>query len=318
MTGKCKNFIENHIDHIEKNEWDEVFSSMANDMVVEFIQVLNKADVDFLSKNQYNLNNIFVRSTNGCDISNVKLDSLESLQKLLLSHRVRIGVDYANEIITIIVFDQTKDPWGDNAKQAELFDYYSRKTFQKAKNGSFKDIIHFVMYHAIDKICLKPKRDIEKQVQLDSSKNHFVENDSDSPNKANESDITEYLGCFISDRCEVWLCEELINECARQLAQNKEFVKKVIPGGDVDENSLFQTMQNTLYEKIFTHEFGHLVFSWGKSKKKEEREKQANYFSSYILDGKLDLFIKNFTNLQPVEYHNPYLIGDKRADSLYC
>ena len=48
-----------------------------------------------------------------------------------------------------------------------------------------------------------------------------------------------------------------------------------------------------------------------------DKEKQANYFSSYINDGTMDKFIKDFTKKQPKEYHNPYLKGDTRAEELY-
>jgi hypothetical protein len=72
-----------------------------------------------------------------------------------------------------------------------------------------------------------------------------------------------------------------------------------------------------LMEKVLTHEFGHLVFKWTNQQDRYIQEKQANYFSSYINDGKIDGFIVDFTRRQPVEYHNPYLIGDKHADELY-
>ena len=62
---------------------------------------------------------------------------------------------------------------------------------------------------------------------------------------------------------------------------------------------------------------GHLVFDWVGTKDREKQEKQANYFSSYINDGEMDDFIKEFTRRQPKEYRNPYLKGDTRAEDLY-
>ncbi len=76
-------------------------------------------------------------------------------------------------------------------------------------------------------------------------------------------------------------------------------------------------MFNLLYEKVFTHEFGHLVFDWVESTQREKREKQANYFSSYITDGKIDEFILWVTRQQPKEYNNPYLKGNLKAEDLY-
>ena len=128
----------------------------------------------------------------------------------------------------------------------------------------------------------------------------------------------DYLGCFVPNLCEIWLCESLIKECADKLLD--EYMQKLFPNSILsknDVNTARLSMEKLLFEKVLTHEFGHLVFKWTNQKDRAIEEKKANYFSSYINDGKLDGFIADFTRRQPVEYHNPYLLGDRCADELY-
>lgn len=180
-----------------------------------------------------------------------------------------------------------------------MFEQYSNKTREKAEKGDFKDLIHFIMYHSVEKICEKDK---EEMIRWRREKQ-----EKENPSRS------ELLGCFTNNQ--VWLCGELIENKAKEVA--KEYAVKL--WGELKTNCVLleKSIIELLYEKVFTHEFGHLVFDWTNAPKGEIREKQANYFSSYITDGEKDGFIVDFTKCQPKEYHNPYLIGDSRADNLY-
>ena len=184
----------------------------------------------------------------------------------------------------------------------DLFKKYSDKTLEKAKSGDFKDLIHFVAYHTIEKIGIKPK---DEMVRLRKEIYKKIEEDKEKP-EIEKIVKTEALGCYVPNEKAVYLCDELIKETAQ-----------VNSDDNIDILSPQGCLYHTIYKKVFTHEFGHLVFDWVNSKNREIKEKQANYFSSYIIDGEIDEFIKEFTKIQPVEYHNPYLKGDNRVKNLY-
>jgi len=240
------------------------------------------------------------------DINIKNINSLVTLKKLILKYNSNIYVNYKyNKIAILLTSKRDCDIWASD-KQKKLFKKYSKITLKKAINGDFKDFIHFVEYHTIKKICIKPKKEM-----YDFRIEQYIKEKGDNAKKDYEPHELSLLGCFVYDSSEIWLCDELIEKTAKELAE--EFSVKLF--GD---NSLpYDAIESLLYEKVFTHEFGHLVFEWTNAKCREVQEKQANYFSSYITDEKINGFILYFTSRQPKEYHNPYLKGDTRADNLY-
>ena len=249
--------------------------------------------------------------------------TLESVRDYLLSKVVRFAVNYGKEKIIIVeIGDRQRDIFEDNKQKErlkDLFDKYSDKTLEKAKSGDFKDLIHFVAYHTIEKTGVKPKeemvrlrKEIYKNIEEFNKDYTWVEESFNTLKQDKEKleiekiEIIELLGCYVSKEKAVYLCDELIKETAQ--VNSDDQIDILSPQG---------CLYHTIYKKVFTHEFGHLVFDWVNSKNREIKEKQANYFSSYITDGEIDEFIKEFTKNQPTEYHNPYLKGNNRAKNLY-
>ena len=71
-----------------------------------------------------------------------------------------------------------------------------------------------------------------------------------------------------------------------------------------------------LYETVLSHEIGHLIFSYLDLNIKNNnctkfKERQANYFSSYVFSSDLDYFIYEVTKHQNSDYQNPLLLSHK-------
>lgn len=322
-SPEAKKFIEDNINLINNNEWKAVFSLVKehdNHFVNEFVEMMDSAKIGFLGLDVYKYN----KAKNEFQNYDGQPIELDELRLFLLKHRVCVPIDYETEKIIIIGLEvRDSKPICETPRLAKLFNDYSKNTLEKAKSGNFKDLIHFATYHTIERIGLKKEDDmIEyrwREISSDkaylselsgldltnvdlndntllSIKNKFIE-------KCNNKDLerSQLLGYYSNK--EVYLCDELIKEKA-SLASPSDLKKQA---------EFFEQ----LYKKVFTHEMGHLVFDWVGSKNKEKQEKQANYFSSYINDGTMDKFIKDFTKKQPKEYRNPYLKGDTRAEELY-
>jgi cell division ATPase FtsA len=246
-----------------------------------------------------------------------KISTLKDLQEAISMYYscAYVTCNDKEKKILVMLFDKREDIT-DVPCIKHYFKHYSNVLLRKAENGSFYDLIHFVEYHTLRKIRQKNKEDIEKIYKEIEETREEEEGKELSVNNGHRE--LDYLGCFVPALCEIWLCESLIKETANKLAD--EYMQKLFPNSSLLKNDIEAaqlSMAKLLIEKVLTHEFGHLIFKWTNQQDGYIQEKQANYFSSYINDGKIDGFIADFTRRQPVEYHNPYLIGDKHADELY-
>lgn len=292
-----KNLLNNDLDpFLEKANRE-----LTPNQVILLKEVLHDATIDFLG-------NLFNRKEKlDCSFGDFKatiysvqqnsIMSLESLRELLLNHCTKVAVDLANQRIMLVVENErSPEQIFENEKLKNLFELYSNKTLEKAKNGVFEDFIHFITYHTVEKLGIKPIKEM-----IDWWKNKEIE------------DGYSLLGYYCNHA--VYLCDKLIKERADNLTE--EYAEYLFGEEQIDLTQAKENLYNLLYKKVFTHEFGHLVFDWVGETNREQKEKQANYFSSYINDGTIDKFIKEFTRRQPAVYHDPYLMGDVRADTLY-
>ena len=324
---ELRRFIEENDDLIDnatnKESWKEVFYLVKehdNHFVNEFIEMIDSARVELcgLDVYKYNKDKDEFQNYDGQPIE------LDKLKLFLLKHRVCVSIDYKTQKIIILgIEERNSNLICETPRLYKLFKQYSNITLEKAKSGNFKDLIHFVTFHSIEKIGLKSVDDmiehrwgeicvdktyLSKLSGLDLTSVDLNENILLPIKKAfiekcyyKDSELYQRLGYYSNN--EVYLCDNLIKQVASMSSPS-----------DLKKQSEFFEQ---LYKKVFTHEMGHLVFDWVWTKDREKQEKQANYFSSYINDGEIDDFIKKFTRRQPKEYRNPYLKGDTRAEELY-
>lgn len=323
LNQKVVEFIKKNIEIIENNYWKKLLAEV-NDKLSEkeqtylfcvlytagvFKEEIKEKGFEFSETDKKiasfdNLEIYYNKEEVYDDIN--KISFLKSLKEFMLMYNSYVFVNYKDKKIDIIFYAKRNCViWGKD-NQKELFEKYSKITLEKALNGDFKDLIHFVEYHSISKICVKTKEEMR-----DFRIEQYKQENGDNAKKEYEPDALDKLGCFVHNSCEVWLCDELIEENAKYFA--KEYGENLFG----NYNFPYELMKNLLYEKVFIHEFGHLVFEWGDIKDRVVQEKQANYFASYITNGNMDGFIVDFTRRQPKEYHNPYLIGDKKVENLY-
>ena len=139
------------------------------------------------------------------------------------------------------------------------------------------------------------------------------------------------MGCYIDrsnqncslskDNNIIYLCRENIEKFASIFdGFNYNFVKNNIMEElwDLDGISYYK-----MFELVFAHEFGHLVFSYldYDNVVRSLSEGRANFFASYLLnmvDEKYVSLIKIKTQKQPPCYQKPILITqDKYVDALF-
>ena len=328
MNKKVKDFLLNHRDIINglPVTWDEVYDCAKKELntneILYFALRLWAVDIYFEWKNLKNIDIdlgddledfeifgccfrnktlVFKKLIKGEDgkycYETVKNFGLEKVRDFLLDNDVRVVVNNDDkEIFLIKLRKRNMETIWENNKQKKLFKEFSDKTLKKAKSGNFCDLIPFIEYHTIDKIVTKPKEEMEnfRRTKEDSS-------------------VISILGCYCNNQ--VWLCDELIKKTANELTE--EFAGYLYGKERTNLRKEKAKMKALLYKKVFTHEFGHRAFDWVCSTNREIKEKQANYFSSYITNGEIDDFILEMTRRQPEYYQNPYLKGDSRATSLY-
>jgi hypothetical protein len=319
MTEELKTFVKSNkqlLNANTKESWEALLlkaKNESNKLVNDFIAMIDGAKIKSFGLDVYK----YAKDKKEFQDCNGQSIELSEIKLFLLKHKVCLSVTIEDEKIIIVgIEERTPDLIWENPRLANLFERYSNITLEKAKGGDFKDLIHFVEYHTLRKIRQKNKEDIENiYKEIEETREEEEEKES-SVNKGQRE--LDYLGCFVPALCEIWLCGSLIKETANKLAD--EYMQKLFPNSSLLKNDIEAaqlSMAKLLLEKVLTHEFGHLVFKWTNQQDGYIQEKQANYFSSYINDGKIDGFIVDFTRRQPVEYHNPYLIGDKHADELY-
>lgn len=307
-SSEFVSFIEKNIGLIEQNTkggLKKVFhlaKEHGNHFVNEFVELMDSVQIDYLGLDVYK----YDKDKNSFYHEKISKE-LEDIREFLLKHNVCISINIEDEKIIIVGVEQrNSNPICENPRLAKLFKQYSNITLEKAKSYNFKDLIHLVAYHSVNMICAKHEEDM-REFRIDQ----YITEKGDNAEIDYKPDILDKLGCFNRKNNEIWLCDELIQNTAKELS--KEYGEKLFG----DSSLSYELIEDLLYEKVFTHEFGHLVFDWVGTKNREKKEKQANYFSSYITDGSLDVFISDFTRRQPKEYHNQYLKGDKRAEDLY-
>lgn len=323
-TPELKKFINDNIELINTNAWGKIYKKLNNESFAgEFWYIMRNihkpGDGIFESLGKIDAQEkglIDIYSPKGF-LTDKQISTFKDLQEAMSTYYscAYVTCNDKEKKILVVLFDKRKDIT-DVPCIKHYFKYYSNVLLRKAENGSFYDLIHFVEYHTLRKIRQKNKKDIEKIYKEVEEPREEEEGKELSINNGHRE--LDYLGCFVPALCEIWLCESLIKETANELAD--EYIQKLFPNSSLLKNALEtaqSSMAKLLMEKVLTHELGHLVFKWTNQQDRYIQEKQANYFSSYINDGKIDGFIADFTRRQPAEYHNSYLFGDKRADELY-
>lgn len=324
--GPVKTFFENH--KHERYLFDDVEvliqvakKELTQNNVLLLMEVLYNAKISFkedcFSDKKCSVLTPYSKQIRLYSEKEYKNIELNDLKNLLLKNSVDVAFSVTGECVLIIDLGQkgeeifNKDEHEEKLKT--LFGAYSEKLFEKTKSGDIKDLIHFVAYHTIKKIGIKPKEEMIIWWEEYNKHTENRENVDDLILDNSKTVKSELLGYYCNK--EVYLCDELIREHARSLAE--EFMGYCFGEEKPDLEKATENIYNLLYKNVFTHEMGHLVFDWVGTKDRKKQEKQANYFSSYINDGEIDDFIKEFTRRQPKEYRNPYLKGDKRAEDLY-
>ena len=253
--SKLKNFIKENISLIDEETeeaWNELFKKLKNNALTnDFIVALVEVGICFSPLKCYRTEK---DGFYNCNNNDEKL-SLEEMRAKLLKDNNAIGVDYKNEKIYIVTIEENKNERNlfeenkQKTKLEELFNKYSEKTLRKAEEGGFEDLIHFVLYHTIKKIGIKDKKDM---IEWWKKKNGKIENKDYMP------DALEMLGYYCNN--EVYLCDELIRKAADSLA--KEYTSYLFGVEKLNLEKPKNKLYDLLYEKVFTHEFGHLVFDW--------------------------------------------------------
>ena len=329
ITEELKTFIKSNeqfeqlLNGNTKESWKELLlkaKNESNKLVNDFIAMIYDAEIKISGLDVYKYAKD-KKEFQDCDGQPIELSKIKLF---LLKHKVCLSVNIEDEKIIIVGIEERNPTqiW-ETPRLSRLFKEYSNITLEKAKSGNFKDLIHFVVYHTIKNIGVKSVDEmIEKRwldvcndkaylsklsgldlMSMDLNENILAPIKKLFWEKCTYKDLELYqrLGYYCCN--EVYLCDNLMKEIA-SLSSPSNLVKQV---------EIFEQ----LYKKVFTHEMGHLVFDWTGEADKSKKEKQANYFSSYINNGEIDDFIVAFTKKQPKEYRNPYLLGDTKAENLY-
>ena len=250
-----------------------------------------------------------------------------------------------------VCIDKSKKNVADDNKICEAFEKFSNLLLQKAtaSDATLMDVFFMLAYHTIDKIEFRPKEDmtelvaesldgiiedskIQDNVQISATeldgctnscikREHYIERIGYIDRKRYyDEDGTEHvidlphgrkekfrkeemLGCYIdrsNKNCSINANNNLIYLCDDYI---KEFA-----------NSFEYFSYELMFDLVFTHEFGHLVFSYLDYDNKERKlsEGRANFFSSYLInmiDANYIPLIKIKTQKQPKDYQEPILIA---------
>lgn len=326
MFDNLKNFLEENRDLIislyANDKYCELINIACKNLTKEkFDRFLNTmCEIDILSKTQCcGLKNIELYFWKRTGVSLITND-IYKLKEDLINFQVKVVVDYKGEKIKVFFINKKIEAICENSEQKMYFDKFSEKTLEKAKNGGFKDLLHFINYHTIEKIKYVQEPEmrqlwlrIDEQLIINDKENGLRIDELTNDKENEKKNELRLLGFYREKN--VYLCRDLIDIRAGVL--QKTYEKELCCKCKNEFDLLYKSMFDLLYTKVFTHEFGHLVFDWVGTKDRVKAEKQANYFSSYITDGEIDEFILWFTKQQPKEYKDPYLIGNSKVEALY-
>ena len=116
----------------------------------------------------------------------------------------------------------------------------------------------------------------------------------------NEPSALELMGCYAKNEKTIYICEENIEKTMDLLEVYDEWFGK-------DETGEYKHFKE-FKDLVILHEIGHSIFQYNSDPFSSiTNERQANYFSSLMTDGKYDAHIKCLTLFQPFIYRFPLL-----------
>lgn len=257
-----------------------------------------------------------------CNISNSNFD-FDGFNIKLNIFRYETNIDYLNRKIKYTLYCSS-----DIYEKKKISSMYNNLLFNFKSNilsqefSEFKDIINYVKLAELDIVMQVSTNEMEMLHQYNKE---FKDSNISAMGmylKYNDEQY-DYLYSILGNKFEkiikyyngyyeylniIFICRDNIKSNIKYLESNYS--------SNIDDLSL--TFRNDgltigfldMLNIVFCHECGHLVFSYQKSKNKTFGEKCANYFVSYIYNGKYDYFNLFFTNLQPYIYHYPLVKPD--------
>jgi len=241
--------------------------------------------------------------------------------------RYETDIDYDSKKIKYILYCST------NKKRKQFMSSLVKYKFLMMKNRleinidentNFKDVINYIKLNELDMVLL---------VSSDEMKTIYREL---SYNKdRNDSPMGMYLKYY--DRNYTFLCDVLGNKFKQDIEYLNNYyvylniificmdnIKSCIESLRINHSSILNDLSLTvrddsllicvdeLFNKVFAHECGHLIFSYDDSQIFDRvfEERRANYFVSFIFDGKYDYFNLYLTSLQSWMYKDPLVKPD--------
>ena len=220
---------------------------------------------------------------------------------------------------------------------------YSLLPFEKEEQV----VKNYIQFCLLDKIVILSEEDMFK-INSYEYEEKLNNKDINQISELNRRDIktsfvnirrVDLLGCYIKRKGKD---DKLISELIKKIKADKVLLESTEEKKDLKEEEVnhviclcidnmkyFMEQEAfkedsifTLYEAVLSHELGHLVFSYldiegATSKERKFKERQANYFSSYVFSSELDYFINKVTKHQSSDYRTPLLLSHKLTMSNY-
>ena len=221
--------------------------------------------------------------------------------------------------------------------------HYSLLPFEKEEQV----VKNYIQFCLLDKIVILNEEDMFK-INSYEYEEKLNNKEINQISELNRHDIktsfvnirrVDLLGCYIKRKGKD---DKLISELIKKIKADKVLLESTEEKKELKEEELnhviclcidnmeyFMEQEAfkedfifTLYEAVLSHELGHLVFSYldiegATSKERKFKERQANYFSSYVFSSELDYFINKVTKHQSSDYRNPLLLSHKLTMSNY-
>lgn len=213
-------------------------------------------------------------------------------------------------------------------REKGMFESVKNAVFSNLRNGySFTDIINYVKINELDIVLEVTSEQMDivyREVRSAGEEREFYEfnamgvfikyDDYNYTNLNKNREQLRELFNIISDFKGYYrylniilLCPDYVKKCLRKARiVNGEDGKNVLEnislvvrtdGGSICKSDLF--------EKVFLHECGHLIFSYNEGYDVEFEERRANYFASFVYNGKYDLLILFISGFQSMVYRSP-------------
>lgn len=246
--------------------------------------------------------------------------------------RYETQVDYNNEKIKYVLYCSS------NKKRNKIMSSMINNKYCAMKkrlelnideNTNFKDVINYVKFNELDMVLLVKKEEM-KIIHNELSHN---KNNNDSNETINllgmflryDDSMYAFLISVLGEKIKhnienlnrfysylniIFICMDNINSTIDFLRINHFDILNDLSLTVRDDSLLIDSEH--LLRKVFAHECGHLIFSYDNSciTDRVYEERRANYFVSFIYDGKYDYFNLFFTELQSYQYHNPLVKAD--------